>query len=331
MSDVSNPEFNKPDVSTDSTVDHATLPHSGDAGIEFPVNDFDNTPLHQAVSEGLISTPDDPSSLAQEFDTDPDEELFGNEQKRGHGKLIVGVSTLLAAGLGFASLTMSGNNKDSRNSDVSAVTAPTTPSTSALNTNGTIKSETAQEDYPNALNLLRILATDKTIDLERNGKIYKIPKLRDPNGDPKLFAESAFALWACYLTSGKQECLDEFTQDKKMREFLTNQRDTDYVRLQSTAGTENTQAGFIDSIEDPALFKSSYNTDGFLEINLVGGSLFYGAQEYDPGWQQLTTTFRDGDLKVTSLKFEVTYTYENNIKSPRISYIFFETVPAKNN
>lgn len=127
MSDVSNPEFNNPKkLSTDSSVDHAPLPHSGDAGIEFPVNEFDKTPLHQAVSEGLITTPDDPSSIAG--NNIPANEQIGVEAKKRHGKLFIGASTLLAAGLGFAGLSMTGNNKskDIAPAEDTVTTSPTT-------------------------------------------------------------------------------------------------------------------------------------------------------------------------------------------------------------
>lgn len=144
MSDLSKPEFNNPNnPSEDSTVEHAAVPHSGDAGIEFPVKDFDKTTLQQAVSEGLITTPDDPSSITSH--AVPDAEAFGTEPKKGRGKLIAGVSTVLAAGLGIGAFTMFGSKEAGDSSP--EVTAPTA-TTPAIIEKSLTQEELAAK-YPN--------------------------------------------------------------------------------------------------------------------------------------------------------------------------------------
>ncbi len=66
------------------------IPHSGIHHDERPVDEFDNTPLPEAVERGLVNpTPDTPAQLKRPEQDDPAE-------KKSHKKLIIGGTAFLA-------------------------------------------------------------------------------------------------------------------------------------------------------------------------------------------------------------------------------------------
>lgn len=66
------------------------IPHSGIHHDEHPVDEFDNTPLPEAVERGLVNpTPDTPAGLESTDPTDPAE-------KKSHKRLVIGGAAFLA-------------------------------------------------------------------------------------------------------------------------------------------------------------------------------------------------------------------------------------------
>jgi len=115
MSLEQDPLTNRPDTDTQ-------IPHSGVHGNEFPVTEFDNTSLEDAVDQGMLTTPTSAEALPSTWvERQPDKKGFTKKQK-----LIAGISgAALALGIGAGLKSM--NNSDEQVAPVGPVaTAPAT-------------------------------------------------------------------------------------------------------------------------------------------------------------------------------------------------------------
>ncbi len=167
-------------------------------------------------------------------------------------------------------------------------------------------------DVPSVLDIRNLYPTDLTVKMQKGESNYDIPTVRDPNVNANAGAESIMALWACYLTTGDDGCLTTLTDSTDVKNFLKEQRDTDYAPR--TNQYPDIQASFIDRSEDPAEFKFySDGEGGTLELN--NGTLMYGAVEYDPEWQTLAPNLKRLERIVDKLVFQVKSTIDENGRS----------------
>ena len=111
------------------------IPHSGVHGDEFPVKEFDNTTLAEAVDQGKLTTPTGVDFLI----TPPEKKGFSKKQK-----LIAGISgAALALGIGAGLKSM--NNSDEQVAPVGPVaTAPATAAASETATQTTEATKTPE-------------------------------------------------------------------------------------------------------------------------------------------------------------------------------------------
>jgi hypothetical protein len=85
MSEYPKDSFNNPNLHSGITPEQ--IPHSGIHHDEYPVDEFDNTPLPEAMERGLVNpTPDTPAGLEP---ADPAE-------KKSHKRLVIGGAAFLA-------------------------------------------------------------------------------------------------------------------------------------------------------------------------------------------------------------------------------------------
>jgi hypothetical protein len=317
------------------------LPHSGKLGLEKPVTDF-STPLERAHNEGLID--ELPDSIPDSLD-EPVRSVRSMAKKIG---VIVTSAAVLTGGAVLFSRN-STSSKVPRTKSQPAIEqsknqqkATEAAEESVTSTSVTIKSEptinesangTANEFDTNIhsfakehglFDITTILPGESTISVEKNGNSFLVPaQLRDPAKDPRAFAESAVALWACYLTTGNDSCLNAFTDSDEIKSLLKEQRESDYVTYQSHPGNETAYAGFIDKTDSPAVWQAD-NSYVPNKVSLSGGTLMYERIDYDPYWQYRAQRQTKLDLQTTILEFGIYYPMGTN-NSPRITSIHWET------
>lgn len=115
------------------------VPHSFRHG-ETPHREFDNTPLPDAVEQGLIITPDSPAILM------PD------KNSSGWKKRVVGLTAIVAAlagGIGFGMNATGGNNNNTEPRADASVSAPANPSETPPVSNFNPNSSINDNNFPN--------------------------------------------------------------------------------------------------------------------------------------------------------------------------------------
>lgn len=279
-----------------SIVSDAPVPHSGNLGLEQPVKDFDNTSLEEALSQGLVETPDDPSPIEE---SEPVSNIAGQSYEsnpRGRRWLVpvIGAGLAAAAFLGFKA----GEDSGSPQSKVPTATAPgETPKTSTP--------EISASAVGN-IDILHLKDGEDYISVTREtGEIIKVPYLR-ASDTPTELAESAFALISCYLSTGNQECLDALSPHSVIQDYMRQWRNSDFVRSEETV-----QAVFYDERNFPVEFEYGADEDGNKTIHMKpGGELIYGVHGGELGkskWQSSEVRDPDNALQYLVKNFDMKF------------------------
>lgn len=194
------------------------------------------------------------------------------DKKPKHRGLKVAAGAALAGIIGIgaigASKVIIENEKESspnpKQKETTLTTeTPTTVSPEADTTTGNIR-------------IGRILPTDTftSVTLD-NGDIIRVPKLRSGSTDPNLFAESALANLSCYMTTGNEGCLKEFSTYPGVQEILRNNREfyVTPIKLSNPVTGKNAQFAIFDNPENPATFVRGKDKYGPY-IKLSSGDLY---------------------------------------------------------
>lgn len=114
------PEAVQPDAESQVSQEApASMPHSGNLGLEHPVQEFDKTPLQKAIDEKRITVPESPALLAE-----PTPEPTPKKANRG-AKIFGAIAAVAAIGGGaFALGSRSGGNETETAERPAATAAP---------------------------------------------------------------------------------------------------------------------------------------------------------------------------------------------------------------
>lgn len=137
-----------------------------------------------------------------------------------------------------------------------------------------------------------------------NGDEIRVPRLRDTS-DLDVFGSSAVGLLACYLTTGSQECLDEFSSSQAVHEGLGRVRQGIYFDPVANVGSPvegNFQMVLFDRANAPARFIRSTVEPG--QVVLTGGPVYVQLSD-DPNWQGLNMFSDWHGLHFSRLEFRV--------------------------
>ncbi|MBA3758543.1 hypothetical protein H0X10_02835 [Candidatus Saccharibacteria bacterium] len=299
MSDIIRPEgdgHQNQEVGDVTDVTARPIPHSGNLGLERPIHD-DGTSLEMAATRGL-ETPEHPGSLTSQPVTQTDTLVTDTEDKKNRNKIAMfvggGALALLAAGAGFLAGRDNGTESPRTIDPADEVTPSTqeilpedevivvTPSTEVA---PPIEGSGATVRVADAL-----IPSEEFITATRaNGQEIRVPKLRDTS-DLNAFGESALALMACYLSTGSQECLDEFTTSDAVKEVMADYRQNvvvePYAEYTDMASHGNFQMVIYDEASTPAEFTRS---DEFGYIVSSGGPVYFQISDADD-WQGLVSS-----------------------------------------
>lgn len=158
------------------------------------------------------------------------------------------------------------------------------------------------------IRLARILPDEPYMTIKRyQGEKINVPYLRN-NADPNLVAESALALYATYLTTGKQKPLVAFTTNPEITGILEGIRDDMSIeQSKNEMGGYMSQIVIYDRPEDPAVFSESVNEEGLRIISLESGTLFFhlirGKASIPSEWQNEFTHKKQGEIVFNQLDF----------------------------
>jgi hypothetical protein len=297
--------------------------------------------LQEADDRELLSIPEDVTGLLEEqpvAEPLPEPDSYASDKKSRRGLLIGGGIAAVAGTIGLVLGLAGGDDKPARDSSaVEASGDTTTESTLATPTTltppettpSTVDIATNPETMGNLgnLNLLRLLPGEEYVTLHRNDKDFRIPKLRSPETDANLFAESALNLMACYLTSGNEDCLGALTQNEDFKASLLEIRQKDILPYQSDPNKAMAQVAFADRKSDPVTFKLSPDKTSVI---LEGGRLEFGLIDYDPDWQSLVYMTDKLDKYFTNMTFTIKYVQDSAGKYHlTVSGMSWDSVPIQ--
>lgn len=271
---------------------------------ERPVMEFDNTPLEQAHERNLISPlPEHPGELLGHTndslqspstqDAAETEDLVTNKSTRNKLAVLIGggAFTLAAIGIGYSFGKDSPEDTPTERVIVSDETAEDQPTSTTFESNDADPSNTVPEfdsSIEGSIDISRVIDGDETIKMEWNNQTIEIPRLRDTD-DTKLFLESFFALEACFISTGNEECLNELSTDKAFHEDLIAIRNvhlgkSSNAHLDDNGAPDSWQIAIYDNPENPAVFSDSTDEFGNRQITLTSGTL-YQNYWHSPEWQ----------------------------------------------
>ena len=116
------------------------IPHSGNLGLEKPVDTFDNTTLEQAMDKDLVKTPDSPAPLLGLQNPNLRHKSESGQNNRLRNSLIAGGTAVVAAGVTlFVALGGGHSNQKDANGAPKKVTVSSSETSSPSNTNGSVK------------------------------------------------------------------------------------------------------------------------------------------------------------------------------------------------
>lgn len=308
-------------------VDTASIPHTGKLEgpmQELPTQEFDKTSLAEAHEQNLLTIPD---SVALWQDNH-------EEVKKGSSKKAVlgGVAAAGAIAIGVAGFALgSSGEEDPANTDGKSVVVDNTEEDNSINTppsettitvegSGEMPATNSEEspvdrDFGN-VGLDEIDSGDDYIVATRmNGEEIHIPKLDMSgleNGETTRFANTALSLFACYMTTGDQACLDAFSPVPEIQSMLTSARQQGYGDIISDASNENWQLAIFDTPENPVKFTSEEDGAGYavsidpnsgpLYARMYGG--FYGSTEWQNPETRLNGSEASNVIDLFSVRVE---------------------------
>lgn len=314
MSDTPRPEG--PDTQNQTFEIEKNIPHSGKLPgdmAERPLEDFDKTRLEEAHERNLISPlPEHPGDLPEANRLAQQSEV---EARTSRNKLALfiggGLFTLAAVGAGF----LMGQGKDTvEATDITPSTQPfieddevelapqeTTDTTAPVE----IEEPLGNMEFGNLVLADAYKPGEEFVAATRpNGEVLQIPKLRSLD-DPQAFGESALALMACYLSTGNEDCLIEFSENPDIQANLTAMREGSLLHviepLEGYPTLDNFQLVFYDTPEDPATFRYNPNTNFF---TLDSGSIRMQLSD-DEKWQGIESTDAWYGRAVTGINMRV--------------------------
>ena len=300
-----------------------TVGHSGNLGLEFPVNHL-NTPLENAPVHPVPDTIDEFNAL----EPTPKPRKWLKPVAAAVAAAAIGGGAYLAgssSGEGRANQAISTDEPAEEATEKSSAVTPSNDSSSET------PAESPEPTASGSLDITRILEGEETISMEWNGQIIEIPRLRDTD-DTKLFLESFFALESCYISTGNEVCLNELSDSNAFHEDLITIRNhhlgrSSNVHLENNGAPDSWQIAIYDNPEDPAIFTDTTDELGMRHIELVSGTL-YQNYWHSPEWQgedtkqfidAMTYNFVTTDFRITVKKDSAT----NDIK---ITSIYWEAL-----
>jgi hypothetical protein len=228
--------------------------HSGERVVE----EFDNTPLEEAPVHPVPDT-------VNEFVTlQPTRQ---EKKSRGWLKPVAAFVGVVVVGIGaYVALGQSEGDSPEPNNAPEAEVPVEEPAT-----------EQPVEENPDTsnVNLGELEPGTNFVTATRlNGEEIRVPRL--DNSSPESFANTALSLWACYDTTGSQECLNALSPDSEVQALLRSGREEFIVpQLEIGEISRNGQVIIYDTTEDPAQFQSRTAESGLEVVELTGGSLYY--------------------------------------------------------
>lgn len=325
------------------------IPHSGSNHLpesirdQHPTGEYDSTSMQDVAAsttaggEQYLSVPDSPATMPDTLQEQwsipaviPPKEHRDNKLEKRNWKIKAG-STAVAA-LALVGAYGLGKNSDTNDTNTMPTTNPTLESSGETNDSLSElakplveqkdnKSVEATSNEPSSEQIdseaFGIYGLDLGLNyitaIRPNGEEIKIPRLRD--GSPNEQASIALNLMACYLTTGNQECLDEFSQVPDIRQHLIDWRERDVIPMfAASPGNIDAQVAIVDSPEDPVNFISYTNETGHHVVEMESGTLFLGRAvhgfEGDSNeWQHTDFRTKWGlEETITEMKFVFTPT-----------------------
>lgn len=299
MSDVAGSRENlETQTNLDAAETNTAVPHTGNFPEGHPFREeppkntdgadrFDQTDLGEAAAE-YISTPEHPGAL---IDTNQDSEAGKNRTKL---MMFIGggIFALAAAGAGF----LAGKDSGSEPVKIFDPVEDAVPSTTEalpddIDVTTTVPETIDQEGAARVVIADSLKPGEDFITATRaNGEEIRVPKLRDTD-DLNAFGESALALMACYLSTGSQECLDEFTTSDAVKEYMATYRQDvvvePYAEYTGMRSHGNFQMVIYDEPSAPAEFTRSNTESGFIVSS--GGPIYFQVSDADE-WQGLNSS-----------------------------------------
>lgn len=268
-----------------------------------------------------------------------EDKLTATEPARSRKGLIAG-GVAAVVGLGVAAaLMLGGGDKEEK---VAANPTPTTeeestPTTEEDTTATTDQSTDTTESAPSSneaipgtsnVDLLNIPAGADTVTATRlNGEKITVPVI---SGETSVeLANSAMALWACYQTTGSQECLEAFSDNEEVQDNLIAWRKEFVVPMLSLPENKDSQVVFFDDINDPVVFSNREDNLGREIVELQGGTLYVGRVINNFGsneWQHPDIReFESLESTVQSLNFYIEQSENGGKTVTRFEYGFTPT------
>jgi len=263
------------------------IPHSGQLGLEYPVNDYDKY-IHEAVFEGLIETPEHPGALAEEQiaypkTTPPD--IRGRGLARRYIDSRTGKVITAGVGLGLAAtaaLTLGKSDEKVRSSDPVEVLDNGAPVSTTITTEASTTSTTTPELFgPNGF----------VSSIRPNGETVRVSRLPDFVGNTpqeiKLYAETANELLALYFTTGDEGILSEITANPNFQDDLRSSRDESFVKpyaILNVPTRPNFQMVIGKSPDHLVGYHTTTSPEGRMQIVNNTGNLVRFQFSDDPKW-----------------------------------------------